>query len=46
MTIPMLEALSNVKIVTEYVEVQAAEYSPKSLNFLRSLTTIEGRKLS
>ncbi|VDP13893.1 unnamed protein product [Onchocerca flexuosa] len=45
LTVEMLEALSKVKIVTEYVNVQAADYSPESLSFLRSLTTIEGRKL-
>ncbi|VDM95483.1 unnamed protein product [Thelazia callipaeda] len=46
LTTQMLQALSKVKIVTEYVEVQAAEFSPRSLSFLASLTTIEGRKLS
>uniref|UniRef100_A0A915PP52 receptor protein-tyrosine kinase n=1 Tax=Setaria digitata TaxID=48799 RepID=A0A915PP52_9BILA len=46
LTVKMLEVLSKVKIVTEFVEIQAAEYSPQSLSFLRSLTTIEGRKLS
>uniref|UniRef100_A0A8R1Y3H9 receptor protein-tyrosine kinase n=1 Tax=Onchocerca volvulus TaxID=6282 RepID=A0A8R1Y3H9_ONCVO len=45
LTVQMLKALSKVKIVTEYVNVQAADYSPESLNFLRSLRTIEGRKL-
>lgn len=46
LTVSMLDALSNVRVVTEFVEIQAAEYSPTSLSFLRSLTTIEGRKLS
>uniref|UniRef100_A0A915AJB3 receptor protein-tyrosine kinase n=2 Tax=Parascaris univalens TaxID=6257 RepID=A0A915AJB3_PARUN len=46
LTSEMLEALSSVKVVTEYVDVQAGEYTPTSLSFLRNLATIEGRKLS
>uniref|UniRef100_A0A9J2P8P6 receptor protein-tyrosine kinase n=1 Tax=Ascaris lumbricoides TaxID=6252 RepID=A0A9J2P8P6_ASCLU len=46
LTPQMLEALSSVKVVTEYVDVQAGEYTPTSLSFLRNLATIEGRKLS
>ncbi|KAM3721097.1 Receptor tyrosine-protein kinase [Dirofilaria immitis] len=46
LTIEMLEALSKVKIVTEFIEIQTGDHSPESLSFLRSLTTIEGRKLS
>ncbi|EFO21962.2 TK/EGFR protein kinase [Loa loa] len=46
LTLKMLEALKNVKIVTEFVEIQAGECSPPSLSFLGNLTTIEGRKLS
>ncbi|CAG9529879.1 unnamed protein product [Cercopithifilaria johnstoni] len=46
LTAKMLEALKNVKIITEYVDVQAAEFSPASLGFLSNLRTIEGRKLS
>lgn len=42
----MLETLKTVKIVTEFVEIQAGECSPTSLSFLGSLTTIEGRKLT
>uniref|UniRef100_A0A183UU85 receptor protein-tyrosine kinase n=1 Tax=Toxocara canis TaxID=6265 RepID=A0A183UU85_TOXCA len=42
----MLESLSKVKVVTEYVDIQAGEYTPPSLSFLRNLEVIEGRKLS
>lgn len=41
----MLDALNNVKVVTEFVEIQTGMYSPKSLSFLRNLAVIEGRKL-
>ncbi|VBB28142.1 unnamed protein product [Acanthocheilonema viteae] len=46
LTVKMLDALKNVKIITEYVDIEAAEYTPESLNFLDSLTTIEGRQLN
>uniref|UniRef100_A0A1I8EAZ3 receptor protein-tyrosine kinase n=1 Tax=Wuchereria bancrofti TaxID=6293 RepID=A0A1I8EAZ3_WUCBA len=46
LTVEMLEVLKNVKVITEFVEIQAADCSPPSLSFLGNLTTIEGRKLS
>ncbi|VDK73786.1 unnamed protein product [Litomosoides sigmodontis] len=46
LTVEMLSVLKNVKIVTEYVDIQTAEFSSPSLHFLGNLTVIEGRKLS
>lgn len=45
LTVEMLSALKNVKIITEYVDIQAVERSPESLDFLGNLAVIEGRKL-
>uniref|UniRef100_A0A0R3RUM5 Receptor protein-tyrosine kinase n=1 Tax=Elaeophora elaphi TaxID=1147741 RepID=A0A0R3RUM5_9BILA len=42
----MLSVLRNVKVITEFLDVQTAEFSPTSLDFLGNLTTIEGRQLN
>jgi len=41
-----LEKLNHVRIITDYLEVQAGSNSPVSLAFLRNLAVIEGRRLS
>ncbi|VDN83972.1 unnamed protein product [Brugia pahangi] len=46
LTVEMLEVLKNVKVITEFVEIQTVDSSPPSLSFLGNLSTIEGRKLS
>lgn len=45
LTTKMLYALQNVKIITEYLDVQTSDKSPESLAFLGNLTIIEGRQL-
>uniref|UniRef100_A0A914WRL4 receptor protein-tyrosine kinase n=1 Tax=Plectus sambesii TaxID=2011161 RepID=A0A914WRL4_9BILA len=46
LTIDDLEKLSNVRVITDYLEIQMGVESPQTLNFLRNLKIIEGRRLS